>query len=173
MTIATGVVEIISSKDVNITKGRMAGSVSTAYSFKLDDGNWYNNGFKKPPFSKGVTVEVVYTDGAYGREAKAVSVVSNGSSAGVADKSPSTVVPPQFPIPLRSKDRAIIRQNVLARAVEVYMEANKDKDPETVYDSPETVTTIISLARKFEEYCAGDIERVASEKLAGISTKED
>lgn len=63
-----------------------------------------------------------------------------------------------FPIPLRDKQRSIIRQNSLAHATQVYVAGTF-----AIPTGQEVAASIIKMARSFEEYSAGDIERKEAE----------
>ena len=52
-------------------------------------------------------------------------------------------------------DRAIVRQNALARATDIYIAARGGKPFEL---EGSNLDFVISLARKFEAYTAGDID---------------
>ena len=60
-----------------------------------------------------------------------------------------------FPIPALHGDRAIVRQNALARATDIYIAARGGKPFEL---EAENLDFVIRLARKFEAYTAGDID---------------
>lgn len=155
MPTANGVVEAVSGKDRNIKSGPRAGSVATAYAFKMGD-NWYNTGFKSL-VEKGQEVSFNYEETAYGKQVKTVdvtggsSVPKNSSSGGVTSSGAG------FPIGPRASGRAINRQNALTNAV------NYLNGQSTETQSPEDV---IEVARKFEAYTTGDLETAAAKALA-------
>ena len=60
-----------------------------------------------------------------------------------------------FPIPALHGDRAIVRQNALARATDLYVAARGGKPFDLEIS---TLDLVISFARKFEAYTAGDID---------------
>ena len=60
-----------------------------------------------------------------------------------------------FPIPALHGDRAIVRQNALARATDLYIAARGGKPFELELS---TLDLVVTLARKFEAYTAGDID---------------
>jgi len=91
-----------------------------------------------------------------------------------AGASPTAVAPPAasgggssrgrggFPIGLEDGQRSIIRQNALTNARELYVGTGGDM-------TPRTTSLIIDLAREFEAYTTGDIERFAAEEaLAAV-----
>ena len=139
------------------------------YSIKGSDGQWYKCGFKKPSCAVGDTVSFDYTEGKYGKDIDMASLAKAGAAPTAAAPSapaasaPRSYGPPTkpFPIPPLHGDRAIIRQNALTNARELYavhMEINKQKD----WDAEVTATVIIALARKFEAYSAGDLDMAAA-----------
>jgi hypothetical protein len=163
MTMMTGIVEAVSTKDVNTKFGS-----KPTFSLKVN-GGWVKCGFKNPNASVGDEVEFDGNTGTYGLEAKAVVVLRKGAGA----VAPSTgaisgggaAAPTKsfgggfkekvFPIPALHGDRAIVRQNALARATDVYIAARGGK-PFDLEES--TLDLIIKFARKFEAYTAGDID---------------
>jgi len=160
MASCSGVVEAVGSKDVEIKRGPKAGSTSKVYSFKID-GEWYKTGFKSM-VNKGDNVSFNYTDGAYGKDVQVASLskLDGGAEPVSAGERMATVASGYgFPMGLRDKGRAINRQNALTNAV-AYLSV---VDTEGVMITPDLV---IEIARKFEAYTTGDIEREAAAKLA-------
>lgn len=156
MTMMTGIVEEVSQKDVSTKFG-----VKPTYSFKMG-GKWIKCGFKNPHLEVGYQVDFDATSGTYGIETKSVNIISKTAS-GVAgsSSSPAKVSPvvgsygKVFPIPPLHGDRSIVRQNALARAVDIFIGSAGGK-PYTFEES--VTTTIINLAKKFEAYTAGDLD---------------
>ena len=161
------VVENITSKNANTKFGS-----KPVYSIKAN-GEWFSIGFNKPKFNVGDTVDFLYEDGTYGKQVdtKTVRVLSKGSgeaAPAVSGSTPSASAPstgrsfgpPQkvFPIPLLHGDRSIVRQNALTNAREVVTSLGCD-----AMSDDEVADRIIAMARRFEEYSAGDIERRAAE----------
>jgi hypothetical protein len=163
MTMMTGIVEAVSTKDVNTKFG-----LKPTFSIKVN-GNWVKCGFKTHGASVGDEVEFDGNTGTYGMETKAVNVIRRGvgavPSAGVTS---STAAPTPlttygkgvykekvFPIPALHGDRAIVRQNALARATDIFIAARGGKPFEL---DESTFTLVISFARKFEAYTAGDLD---------------
>jgi hypothetical protein len=163
MTMMTGIVEAASTKDVNTKFG-----LKPTFSLKVN-GQWVKCGFKNPNASTGDEVEFDGNTGTYGLEAKSVNIIRKGT--GVAPVAVSTVtssgtavpVKPSyggykekvFPIPALHGDRAIVRQNALARATDLYVAARGGKPFEL---EAESLDFVIKLARKFEAYTAGDLD---------------
>jgi hypothetical protein len=161
----TGIVEAVSTKDVTTKFG-----TKPTYSIKVN-GGWVKCGFKNHNANVGDEVEFDGNTGTYGLETKAVVVLRRGTSApAVTSSTPAVgVVAPQvpqvksfsgykdkvFPIPALHGDRAIVRQNALARATDIYIAARGGKPFEL---EPENLDFVIKLARKFEAYTAGDID---------------
>ena len=159
-----GVVEAVSTKDVTTKFG-----VKPTYSMKIN-GAWVKCGFKNPGVDVGYTVDFDGVAGTYGLETKAVNIVSRTAPAATAPIVGGTIaVTPAaksysggggykekvFPIPALHGDRAIVRQNALARATDLYIAARGGKPFEL---EEGTLDLVIKLARKFEAYTAGDID---------------
>jgi hypothetical protein len=160
MTMMTGIVEAISTKDVNTKFGN-----KPTYSLKVN-GTWVKCGFKNPNAGAGDEVEFDGNTGTYGLETKAVNVLRKGAGTPApAATSNSTPAPVRttgsgyaakvFPIPALHGDRAIVRQNALARATDIYIAARGGKPWEL---DESNLDFVISLARKFEAYTAGDLD---------------
>lgn len=189
MAITTGIVEAISTKEVTTKFG-----VKPTYSIKLN-GTWIKCGFKKPPANTGDQVECDIMEGSYGSETKAVTILARAVTVPTPAIPPLTTVgttpPPSpyksygsavvkpFPIPALHGDRAIIRQNALARATECFL-AEMDSKKTSFEVTEGCIDDIIALARKFEAYTAGDLdlaevmeEMEMSKKAAELTTKPD
>ena len=161
MTMMSGVVEAVSTKDVTTKFG-----VKPTYSFKVN-GGWIKCGFKNPSVDVGYTVDFDGVTGTYGIETKAVNILSRAIATPVVTAStavPTTTAPKSygggykdkvFPIPALHGDRAIVRQNALARATDLYIAARGGKPFEL---EASTLDLVIKLARKFEAYTAGDLD---------------
>lgn len=164
----SGVVEAVSTKDVTTKFG-----VKPTYSFKVN-GTWIKCGFKNPSVDVGYTVDFDGVTGTYGIETKAVNILSRAIATPVVTA--STAVPTTtalksyggsgykdkvFPIPALHGDRAIVRQNALARATDLYIAARGGKPFEL---EASTLDLVIKLARKFEAYTAGDLDMAEAMK---------
>ncbi|CAB4240677.1 hypothetical protein UFOVP38_51 [uncultured Caudovirales phage] len=173
MVMMTGVVEAVSTKDVTTKFG-----TKPTYSFKVN-GGWIKCGFKNPNVDVGYTVDFDGVTGTYGVETKSVNITARGAPVTtVAGPVPS--IPPAaksygggfkekvFPIPALHGDRAIVRQNALARATDLYIAARGAKTFE-LEDS--TLDVIIKFARKFEAYTAGDLDM--AEAMAENTAEQD
>ena len=161
MTMQTGIVEAVSTKDVTTKFG-----TKPTYSIKIN-GGWVKCGFKNHNANVGDEVEFDGNTGTYGVETKAVTVLRRGTGVApaVTSSTPAAVAPQAktfggykdkvFPIPALHGDRAIVRQNALARATDIYIAARGGKPFEL---EAENLDFVIRLARKFEAYTAGDID---------------
>ena len=159
MAMMTGIVESISTKAVTTKFG-----TKPTYSMKVS-GNWIKCGFKDPDVQAGYEVEFDATTGTYGVETKAVIILKK--SAPVVPSPTATTAAPMpkasyggykekvFPIPALHGDRAIVRQNALARATDIYIAARGGKPFDL---EASTLDLVIQFARKFEAYTAGDLD---------------
>ena len=135
---------------------------------------------KNPKANVGDTVEFDGVTGMYGVETKAVNIIGRGTSAPTAPTSVGAVTSSSsakpftgggykekvFPIPPLHGDRAIIRQNALARATDLVIAASGGK-PYEVDES--RLNIIIGFARKFESYTAGDLDLAEAMTEVAIS----
>lgn len=155
--------------------------VSPTYAFKCDDGQWYSTGFENPAVAKGDVVDFEFENTKYGNQVKFESLkITRGSTTGVPTTSGSSPsarsygnrsgsagtyggVQKVFPIPLLHGDRSIVRQNALTNARELYVTTLDVAEPSTT-DRTKMAEEIIRIARIFESYSAGDVERMATEK---------
>lgn len=168
-----GVVEAVSTKDVTTKFG-----VKPTYSMKIN-GAWVKCGFKNPGVDVGYTVDFDGIAGTYGLETKAVNILSRTAAAvPTAVASPASVPVPAksygggggykdkvFPIPALHGDRAIVRQNALARASDLYIAARGGKPFEL---EASTLDLVIAFARKFEAYTAGDLDLAEAEAESAV-----
>lgn len=154
----TGTVESVSTKEVNTKFG-----TKPTFSMKVN-GTWIKCGFKDPKVEVGYEVEFDGVSGTYGVETKAVNILSKGSGTPTPSGGNNAAVAPSkavyggtkvFPIPALHGDRAIIRQNALARATDLYIAARGAKPFELEENN---LDFVIRLARKFEAYTAGDLD---------------
>jgi hypothetical protein len=170
MTMMTGIVEAISTKDVNTKFGN-----KPTFSLKVN-GTWVKCGFKNPNASAGDEVEFDGNTGTYGLETKAVNIIRKGAGTPPPSATSNTVVAvPKttgsgyaakvFPIPPLHGDRAIVRQNALARATDIYIAARGGKPFEL---EGSNLDFVISLARKFEAYTAGDLDLAEAEAESAV-----
>ena len=168
-------VQTISSKSVTTKYGP-----KPTFSIKGTDGQWYKCGFTKPKCNEGDTIEVDVKETTYGTEItdpKNITVVGGG---GVSV--PSTSAPRSgggasrggydrvFPVPALSPERAIIRQNALTNAREMVVASFGGKP----FDANESVAhSIIAMARQFEAYSTGDLDKAAAFEEAAMEAMID
>lgn len=159
----TGIVESVSTKNVNTKFGS-----KPTYSMKVN-GTWIKCGFKNPNVQVGYEVEFDGVSGTYGVETKSVNILRKDAApfaggAVAAAGTPSVAAPKAsyggysqkvFPIPALHGDRSIVRQNALARATDLFIAARGGKTFEL---DETTLSMVISFARKFEAYTAGDLD---------------
>lgn len=161
MNKVTGEVVAVGSKPVNTKWGE-----KTTHSFQVD-GVWYKTGFKKGKFSKGDTITFTYVEGPYGNDVDVASI-STGSAGATAQPAASAAKPAYtgggkgvFPIPALDGQRAIVRQNALTNARELYIAS---VDP-TAVDIKDTAYDIIAIARIFEAYACGDLDALKAAEM--------
>jgi|Laugresbdmm110dd_1035094.scaffolds.fasta_scaffold02009_2 hypothetical protein len=153
------IVEDIQSKDVNTKFGP-----KPAFSIYAN-GERYSYGFKKPMFKIGDTIDFQYTENTYGKNVDLASVqlLAKGEGASTATPAPTTASPSKapyspptrpFPIPALHGDRAIVRQNSLSNAVNLFRE---DKEIAKMAGE-DRANIIIDIARMFEAYSCGDLD---------------
>lgn len=142
------------------------------------DGTQYSNGFTKPPCDVGDTVSFDFTSGKYGNELQKgslMAVAAGGHPSPTSTTSPTPPSPPTraygppvkpFPIPPLHGDRAIVRQNALTNARELYVACSAGDllVIHTVYDGCKMADEIIQIARRFEAYSCGDLDLEAASK---------
>ena len=169
MTMQTGIVEQVSTKEVNTKFGP-----KPTYSMKIN-GTWIKCGFKDPGVQPGYDVEFDGISGTYGVETKSVKILSRNAATVTVTSSataPAAATAPKaaysggykdkvFPIPALHGDRAIVRQNALARATDLYIAARGQKPFELEVT---TLDLVIAFARKFEAYTAGDLDMAEAMK---------
>lgn len=175
MATATGVVQGVYSKDVTTRFGN-----KKVWDIKLDDGQYYKNGFKKPIADVGDSVSIEYTVDKYGNEI--TSLIRSNTSSGAAPSlndggsTKPTPSPNQyssnrgnkpFPVPSDHGDRSIIRQNSLTNARELVVAQclKVGTIPSSSMPLDSLVDLIIATAYKFEEYSSGDREVKAVDSL--------
>jgi hypothetical protein len=160
----TGVVSAMSSKEVNTKWG-----MKPTYSFQVD-GTWFKTGFKKGKMNKGDNIQFSYTEGAYGNDVDVGSITVVG-----ADAVPTVASAPQrapsptygskgvFPIPPLDGQRAIVRQNALTNARELYV--NCPNTTCVTSSLEDAAYEIIKIARVFESYACGDLDALKAIEL--------
>ena len=129
----------------------------------LVNGTWYGT---KEEWAKvkPVNGDVVEFDDGGAKYTKNMRVVTSGGSAAPSGGGSAPAKPSggysrgSFPIGLEDGQRSIIRQNALTNARELV-----SKTVGLEFDPSATVELIIDIAREFEAYTAGDIERYEAE----------
>lgn len=161
MNKVTGEVVAVGSKPVNTKWGE-----KTTHSFQVD-GVWYKTGFKKGKFSKGDTITFTYVEGPYGNDVDVASI-STGSAGATAQPAASAAKPAYtgggkgvFPIPALDGQRAIVRQNALTNARELYIASGGSM----VTDIKDKAYDIIAIARIFEAYACGDLDALKAAEM--------
>lgn len=164
MNKVTGEVSAVGSKPVNTKWGE-----KSTHSFQVD-GVWYKTGFKKGKFSKGDTITFTYVEGPYGNDVDVASI-STGGAATASAPAASAAKPAYtgggkgvFPIPALDGQRAIVRQNALTNARELWIVngSKGDSIKDEAYD-------IIAIARIFEAYACGDLDAIKAAEMKAKS----
>lgn len=159
-----GVAEVV-LKDVNTKYG-----LKPTCTIRGTDGKMYNFGFKNPRLSVGDTVNLTFTEGKYGNDVTShalggTPVATSPTPVAREEKKPYSPPAKVFPIPPLHGDRAIVRQNAITNAREVFVAAHGGKPFAVDFDSDSNV--IIALARKFEAYACGDLDMLEAMKGSG------
>jgi hypothetical protein len=161
MNKVTGEVSAIGSKPVNTKWGE-----KSTHSFQVD-GVWYKTGFKKGKFSKGDTITFTYVEGPYGNDVDVASISTGGGATTASAPAASAAKPAYtgggkgvFPIPALDGQRAIVRQNALTNARELWIAhgSKGDNIKDEAYD-------IIAIARVFEAYACGDLDAMKAAEM--------
>ena len=133
--------------------------------FQLDGSTWYINKFATLPEDVGTGVTVDVTLSKPGTTFwKKVDVTGGEATYPTASSRPAAgkAFPKgAFPIGVGDGQRSIIRQNALTNARELVLSESTLDD----LNLEDKVETIIKVARKFESYAAGDIERLLAEDM--------
>lgn len=174
-------VEQVDHKDVTTKFG-----VKPTFSFRAG-GEWFKTGFKRHGLNPGDVVSFPYSEGKFGKDVEPASITKGGSSGSATALASipnvGTAIPivgavttksytPSggkgvFPIPALDGQRAIVRQNALTNARELYCGlATGDDTMDLAADS------IIRLARKFEAYSCGDLDMEEVEAEAAADAKK-
>ena len=156
-----------------IAKG--SGKPYTKFTLHLVNGSKYNCGFKRPPISAGDVVSFESNATDYGEACVLHTLkVTKGDGAAISSSSPphSTAsfgarsMGKTFPVASDHPDRSIIRQNSLARALEVakltiangVTESMSEGDYQTRADiMHEVMEMVIPLALQFEAFSTGEL----------------
>lgn len=164
-----GTVSDISVKEVNTKFG-----MKPTFSINVD-GEWYKLGFNKQGVSVGAEVEFEFKSSKWGNEVQAGTLTVGGAPAPTASRkyaatesktAAGSAYSKPFPIPALHGDRAIVRQNSLTNAVKFLNYASA-----TGIDV--SVENVIKIARQFEAYSCGDLDRIAAEKSLKVTEGEE
>jgi len=150
--------------------GQVEGTVSAVRKdrkgFQIDGDIWYSS-FNALPMDIGNGVKVKFgfvQKGQWNNIKGGVDVLDAGSGVGAANSesrstnpTKSGFMPKEFPVPQLHPDRSIIRQNALAHATKVVLARGSD-------GMSMTIEQIIDVARMFEAYSTGDVEREEADK---------
>ena len=163
MATVKGVVEKVWLNEVPSKFSKSGTSTSVTY---VIDGNRYSGGFLKagasPAATEGDTVEIMYDDGTRFNNVKALTVVSRGSGISVSPASGGGAssggskyrqngTEGGFPIHPLAYERALDRRNALNAAILYAINTEESKDIDT--------EMIIDIAKRFEAYTTGDLDR--------------
>lgn len=147
-----GIVEEKSVKDRRTPYGE-----KKATSFKIN-GEWYSGGFKHWDVDQGDEVSLTYVTNDKGyKDVKGCAVKAKGAGAPPPANTGVRSAGRSFPVDPLAPERTINRQNALTAAVAF---CNHSAPPGECL--PEDV---ISVARIFEAYTTGDVERLAAEEI--------
>ena len=142
----------------------------------LVNETWYSSKFEIS-CAKGDTVEFDDGDGKkYCRKLRVVAsgggVAPSGSTGGGGGGSAGfTPNRAGFPVAVDTKDRSIVRQNSLAHATNIVKHAFPNLDLDSLNGEEmeialeKLVETVIDVARKFEDYSAGDTDMREAQEL--------
>ena len=123
------------------------------FSLKLEDNDtWYNSQYEIKA-SKGDTVEFDDAGKKYVNKLRVIGGGSAPSSSGAGSTASAGGT--------SNRDRSIIRQNSLAHATALMRSSITAEDPRT-WDN--VADDVIELARKFEAYSSGDLDKLDKEE---------
>jgi len=156
MPVIQGTVEAVYHNKVNTQWGE-----KQTEKFKIN-GQYFSGGFKKWGANKGDEVELNYDTNSKGyNDIKAMIVTAKGEQS-MADNSVGTTVRGSkgrsFPVDPLAPERTINRQNALTNAVNFCTSFATEETPVTTVD-------VISVAREFEAYTCGDIDKEEAIKM--------
>ena len=155
MPTVEGVVSAISKKERKTAYGQ-----KVATSFQVD-GKWYSGGFKTWEIDKGDEVRLSYETNAKGYDdVTGIAVLAKGAAPAVAAAQSGVPRPGRsFPIDALAPERTINRQNALTAAVNFVN-----------HGGGATTEEVIKLARYFEAYTTGDLDRDEAQAMAEMMT---
>ncbi len=134
-----GIVEHTSSKDRNTRNG-----VLPVFSAKLDDGQWYDFGFKNPNLNSGDSVSIEYEDTQWGKKVKTHMKQGVASSVPTSNAGGNRAVSGGM-----DRQKSIVRQTCLKVSGEVIAAAIG----KTFFTkSDDLADAVLAIARKLEKY---------------------
>lgn len=136
------------------------------HSIKMD-GRYFNSKFEIK-CAKGDTVE--FDSGETGKHCRSLRVVGSGGGGSThTPGAPTATRPaPAFPLTKDCRERSIVRQNALARAIEICalnMEGLDDRDT--------LLVEAIRIAAELERFTAGDIDATLNAEAKAALTGTD
>lgn len=153
-----GYVEAVSVKERTTKYGE-----KMATSFKVGD-KWYSGGFKTWEVDKGDKVSLTFKENAKGYlDVTGIAVLEKGSPSLTKGQSGAPRANRAFPVDALDPSRSVIRQNSLRHAINF---CNNTDETGAGYN----VDDVINVARQFEAYSAGDLDREEAEKMIASQT---
>lgn len=136
----------------------------------LVNGTWYSTKIEWANVKPNKGDQVEFDDGGakYTKNMKILSA-GGGSAPAAAGKASGGYSKGTFPIGPEDGQRSIIRQNALTNAREL---VGRTINVDTGFDEEATVKLIIEMAREFEAYTTGDIERYEAEAVKDAFSAE-
>jgi len=128
------------------------------------DGNYYNSKF---PIKCATGDEVKFDSGSTGKYCNKLRVVSAGSGGGAASPSTRSPAPRRgtFPIPKDDGQLSIIRQNALARAVEIVALM-----PDGLETREDLAAEAVRIAYELSRFTTGELDGEAEEEAKAALT---
>jgi hypothetical protein len=162
--------------------GTIESVAKTGKSVKIE-GQWYGAFAKSQLGSAGVGDTIAFTyvsvekEGTTFHNIKGNVTLKEGGGGGAATPAPDVPSAPRttapaasygrasisFPLAPLDGQRVIVRQNALAHATKLVVEASEWSDPSDS-DLAQNADFIIEIARKFESYVAGDLDMEEAKK---------
>jgi len=169
----TGIINNVWTKTVPTPRGRSAEADVTLCSLEGNTEGIFSFGFGKCPIEIGdeISFSAEFKFGEQQIDKKTLRVLSKGNSTserrvveasnagsgGRAGRNGASSNTRVFPVPATHGDRSIIRQNALARAVELYKGSDTHESWKSQgLSTEELAACCIDLAYIFERYTSGD-----------------
>jgi hypothetical protein len=158
MPTITGLITAVSVKERETKYGK-----KDATSFNINN-EWYSGGFKTYTVDKGDEVEMTFAVNAKGyKDIQAINVISKGAGP-TATNTGTPRIGRTFPVDPLAPERTINRQNALTAAVNSLGSCIPGEDID------EHALMVISIARKYEAYTTGDLDK--EEAMAMVQAGE-